>query len=168
MDYPNVEAVLGRLGVAKAVRGVPALRAVVIICVAVSYVSLQAISILSGLQKPLFYLVTVVVGTVVALIGYFSGNFWDDRIFDPRYGLSGRWLNRETRPLSVFPAGDDLRRARANAIGNLLPNEPQGKGIYGKAVEIARTRKAKWEIIEQPLILSKFLRAFIWPAALAH
>jgi hypothetical protein len=166
MDYPNVEAVLGRLGLAQAVRGVPALSAVVIICVAVSYVSLQAISILSGLQKPLFYLMTVVVGTVVALVGYFLGNFWDDRVFDPLYGLSGRWVNRETRPFSVFPAGDDLRRARANAIGKLLPNEPQGKGIYGKAVEIARARKAKWEIIEQPLILSKFLRAFIWPAAL--
>jgi len=33
-------------------------------------------------------------------------------------------------------------------------------------VEIARTRKAKWEIVEQPLILSRFLRAFIWPSAL--
>lgn len=166
MDYPNVEAVLRRLGLSKAVRGVPALPAVVIICVAVSYVSLPAISVLSALRKPVFYLMIVVVGTVVALIGYFLGNFWDDKVFDRLYGLSGRWVNRETRPLSVFPAGDDLRRARANAIGKLLPNELHGKGIYRKAVEIARTRKAKWEIIEQPLILSKFLRAFIWPSAL--
>jgi hypothetical protein len=166
MDYPNVEAVLKRLGLWKAVRGVPALAAIVIISVAVSYVSMQAISILSGLSRPEFYLMTVVVGTIVALIGYFSGNFWDAKVFDPLYGLSGRWVNRETRPLSVFPAGDDLRCARANAIARLLPNEPQGKGIYRKAVEIAQASKAKWEIIEQPLILSKFLRAFIWPSGI--
>jgi hypothetical protein len=165
MDYPDVEAVLGRLGLSKAVHAVPALPAVLIICVVVSYVSLPAISIFSGLQKPVLYLLIVVVGTVMALIGYFLGNFWDDRVFDPLYGLSGRWVDRETRPLSVFPAGDDLRRARGNAIRILLPDKPQGQGIYRKASEIARD-KANWEIIEQPLILSKFLRAFIWPSAL--
>jgi hypothetical protein len=166
MNYANAEGILSRLGLWKAIRGVPALAAVVIIFVAVSYFALRGISILSGLDRPEFYLMTVVVGTVLALIGYFLGNFWDDKVFDPLYGLAGRWVNRETRPLSVFPAGDDLRRARASAIAKLLPNEPQGKGIYRKAVETARTSKAKWEIIEQPLILSKFLRAFIWPSGL--
>jgi hypothetical protein len=167
MNYPDVEGILNRLGLWKAVRGVPALAAVVIISVAVSYVSLRGISIFSGLDRPEFYLMTVVIGTVFALIGYFLGNFWDANVFDPLYGLTGRWLNRETRPLSVFPAGDDLRRARASAVAKLLPNEPQGKGIYRKAVETAQTSKAEWEIIEQPLILSKFLRAFIWPSGLA-
>jgi hypothetical protein len=75
MDYPNIEAVLSRLGLSKAVRGVPALPAVVIICVGVSYVSLPAISILSGLPRPVFYLMTVVVGTVMALIGLLLGQF---------------------------------------------------------------------------------------------
>jgi hypothetical protein len=167
MNYPNVENILNRLGLWKAVRGVPALAAIVVIFVAVSYVALRGTSTLLGLDRPELYLMTVVIGTVLALIGYFLGNFWDDKVFDPLYGLAGRWLNRETRPLSVFPAGDDLRRARLSAIAKLLPNEPQGKGIYRRAVETARTSKAKWEIIEQPLILSKFLRAFIWPSGLA-
>ncbi len=166
MNYPNVEGVLNRLGLWKSVRGVTALIAVVIICVALSCAALSSISILLDLPKPQFYLMTVIAGTVLALIGYFLGNFWDAKVFDPLYGLSGRWLKRDTRPLFVFPAGDDLRLARANAISKLLPNEPQGKGIYRKAVETARTSKAKWEIIEQPLILSKFLRAFIWPTGL--
>lgn len=112
MDYPNAEAVLGRLGLWKAVRGVPVLSAVVIICVAVSYVSLPAISVLFGLRKSVFYLMTVVVGTVVAIIGSFLGNFWDDKVFDPLYGLSGRWVNPRNSPTLSLSRG---RRSPTNS-----------------------------------------------------
>jgi hypothetical protein len=66
----------------------------------------------------------------------------------------------------LFPAGDDLQRIRGDAVTKLVPDSPEGKGVYRAAVGIARKRK-DWEHIEQPLIASKFLRAFIWPSGLA-
>lgn len=140
--------------------------AVVTIFVAISYIALSAISLFSTLPVVQFHLFAVVVGTVTALIGYYLGNFWDDKVFDPLYGLTGRWVERSTRPFGLFPAGDDLQRARAAAVTKLLSDTPQGEGIYRAAEDVARRSKGKWEHIEQPLILSKFLRAFLWPTGL--
>ena len=167
MSYPNVEALLNRLGLWKAVRGMPAMAALVLIFVAISFTALPAISMFSDLPSLQFNLSAVVAGAILALIGYFLGNFWDAKVFDPLYGLRGRWVSRSTRPFGLFPAGDDLHRARADAITKLAPDSPEGKGVYRAALGIARKRKAEWEHIEQPLILSKFLRAFIWPSGLA-
>ena len=167
MEYPNVEAVLNRLGLWKAVRGMPAMAALVVIFVAISHIALLAISPFSRLPSPQFNLSAVVIGTVLAIIGYFLGNFWDAKVFDPLYGLTGRWIGRSTRPFGLFPAGDDLQRARIAAIAKLVLNAPEGKGVYRAAVNIASKSKARWDQIEQPLILSKFLRAFIWPTGLA-
>lgn len=167
MNYPNVEAVLNRLGLWKALRGMPAMAALVVIFVAIAHIALPAISLFSDLPSPQFNLSAVVVGIVLALIGYFLGNFWDAKVFDPLYGPTGRWVGRSTRPFGLLPAGDDLQRARTAAIAKLVPNAPEGKGIYRAAVIVAGKSRAKWAHIEQPLILSKFLRAFIWPTLLA-
>ena len=167
MNYPNVEAVLTRMGLWKALRGIPGMVAIVLIFVAVAHVALSSVPVFSALPLLQFSLSAVAVGTVLALIGYFLGNFWDAVVFDPLYGPSGRWIARSTRPLGVFPAGDDLQRARLSAAKKLVPNERQGKGVYRAATELAHKSKAKWDHIEQPLILSKFLRALIWPAGIA-
>lgn len=167
MNYPNVEAVLSRLGLWKAVRGLPGMVAIVLIFVAITHVALASLPVFSTLPNPQFGLSAVGVGTVLALIGYFLGNFWDALVFDPLYGPNGRWVGRSTRPLGVFPAGDDLQRARYSAAAKVVPDEPRGKGVYRAATELARKSKAKWEHIEQPLILSKFLRALIWPVGIA-
>ena len=167
MGYPNVEAVLSRLGLWKAVCGIPGMVAIALIFVAIAHIALPFLSVFSALPNLQFSLSAVVVGTVLALIGYFLGNFWDAVVFDPLYGPNGRWVGRSTRPLGVFPPGDDLQRARRSAAAKLVPDEPQGKGVYRAAKELARTSKAKWEHIEQPLILSKFLRTLIWPAGIA-
>ena len=167
MNYPNVEALLSHLGLWKAVRGIPAMSAVVIIFIAICFTALRAIPVFSDLPSQQFYLGVVVAGTVLALIGYFLGDFWDATVFDPLYGLNGRWVNRSTRPFGLFPAGDDMDRVRAEAAAKLVPNSPGGKGVYRAAVGTVRKRKGEWENIEQPLILSKFLRAFIWPSGLA-
>lgn len=167
MNYPNVEVVLNRMGLWKAVRGIPGMVAIVLIFVALAHVALSSVPAFSALSLTQFNLSAVAIGTVLALIGYFLGNFWDAVVFDPLYGPSGRWVGRSTRPLGLFPAGDDLQRVRQSAAAKLVPNEPQGKGVYRAALELARKSKAQWERIEQPLILSKFLRALIWPAGIA-
>jgi len=141
--------------------------AIVSIFVAVAHVARSSIPAFPAIPLLQFTLIAVVVGTVLALIGYYLGNFWDAKVFDPLYGPSGRWIGRTTRPLGLFPAGDDLQRVRLSAAAKLNPNEPQGKGVYRAAGELARTNKKKWEQIEQPLILSKFLRTLIWPAGIA-
>ena len=166
MNYPNVEAVLTRMGLWKAVRGIPGMAAIVLIFVVLAHIGLSSVPAFSRLSIPQFSLSAVGIGTVLALIGYFLGNFWDAKVFDPLYGPSGRWIGRSTRPLGLFPAGDDLQRVRQSAAERLVPNEPQGKGVYRAASELARKSKVRWEQIEQPLILSKFLRALIWPAGI--
>jgi len=155
------------MGLWKAVRGIPGMVAIVLIFVALAHVALSSVPAFSALPLPQFTLSAVAIGTVLALIGYFLGNFWDAVVFDPLYGPSGRWVGRSTRPLGLFPAGDDLQRVRQSAAAKLVPNEPQGKGVYRAASELARKSKAQWEQIEQPLTLSKFLRALIWPSGIA-
>jgi hypothetical protein len=167
MGYQSVEAVLRRLGLWKAVQGTPALLAIVIIFACIAGLALTSIPKVSNLQIPYLVFAAVVVGTVLAPIGYFLGNFWDAIVFDPLYGPSGHWADRNARPLGIFPAGEDLQRSRDAAAAKLLPGQHSGRGIYRVAVEHARRGKAKWEYIEQPLILSKFLRAFIWPAGMS-
>lgn len=166
MNYLKIEDTLNRLGLWKAARGTPALAGVVVVFVTVSYFALRTVADFS-VAGPELYLITVVAGTVLAMIGYYAGDFWDGMVFDRLYSPSGRWINRDTRPFHVFPAGDDLRRARANAVAKFLPGSPDGGGVYRKAKDAVQRSKAKWEVVEQPLILSKFLRAFIWPAGLA-
>lgn len=141
--------------------------ALVVIFVSIFHFALRDIYPFSHFSSLQFNLSAVVVGTVLAFIGYFLGNFWDAKVFDPLYGPTGRWVGRSERPFGLFPAGDDLQRTRAAAIAKLLPDTPEGKGIYRAAAAVARKSKTKWEQIEQPLILSKFLRAFIWPCGLA-
>lgn len=163
MNSPNVETVLRISGLWKALNGFPGLLAIVLIFVALTRAVFSLWPPLTGLPTSVSLLMAVTVGTVLALVGYFLGNFWDDKVFDPLYKPGGRWVGRSRRPLGVFPAGDDLQRARAAAAAKVVPHASECKGVYRAAAEVARRSKVKWERIEQPLILSKFLRSLIWP-----
>ena len=167
MDTPKLEATLTSLGLWKAVKGYPALLVLIIVSATLlELIAPQISSLLPGLSGITLHLFIVVVATLLGLIGYFVGDFWDSRFFDPRYGLDGMWLNSHTRPFHVFPAGSDLKRCRDKAIHALFGKDHSGEGIYREAKKIAKRRAKRWEQIEQPLILSKFARGFIWPCFL--
>lgn len=167
MDASKLEATLTSLGLWKAIKGYPALLVLIIVSVALlELIAPQALLLLPSLSASTLHLLVVIIGTLLGLIGYFAGDFWDSRFFDPRYGIRGKWLRSHTRPFDVFPAGSDLKRYRDKAVQTLLGKEHSGEGIYREAKKVATKQPKKWEYIEQPLILSKFVRGFIWPCFL--
>src|SRR6266480_3965183 len=52
----------------------------------------------------------LIIGVAAGLISVKGGDYWDRRVFNPRYGLKGTWLERE--PPALFPPGSDLRLYR--------------------------------------------------------
>jgi hypothetical protein len=108
------------------------------------------------------------------MVSYFTGNFWDSVVFDPLYGRrvedgtvsTGRWAATSTRPLHLFPPGDELNESREAAVITIFPPGHAGKGIYGQCVKLVE-KKGDWEKVERPLISSKFIRSLILPSALA-
>jgi hypothetical protein len=168
MNTHTVEKTLTALGLWKAIKGVPALLISVVVFIALIEAVVLHVFGLSKMFAAALQLLTIMIGTLFGLVSYVGGNFWDSKVFDPRYSLRGRWLQRTTRPFHVFPAGSDLKRSRDRAVQAICPEE---EGVYKKAERLANpTTKTKaqarqWEYIEQPLILSKFIRSFIWPFA---
>lgn len=163
----KLEVTLTSLGLWKAIKGYPALLILIIVSVALlELIALQALLLFPSLSTSTLHLFIVIIGTLLGLTGYFAGEFWDSRFFDPRYSIRGKWLRLHTRPFHVFPAGSDLKQYRDKAIQALFGKEHGGEGIYEEAKKIAKKQAEKWEYIEQPLILSKFVRGFIWPCFL--
>jgi hypothetical protein len=173
----RTKQVLKKLGLLTAIESFPALLAVVIACVA----ALHFIGVEFGRRPfydPYLMLASVILGTLLGLFVYVVGGLWDDWIFDPRYSwrkhpekkgkvLEGRWLKERDPPYKVFPAGLPLRKAK-RACTNVLkgPRKPT-TGIYKKAKEHLQIRK-KWKgYVVGSLVLSKFVRSFIWPFLLA-
>jgi hypothetical protein len=49
-----------------------------------------------------------------------------------------------------------------------LPRKPETEGeVYREAVKIAKRQVERWVEIERPLLLSRFMRAFLWPCVCA-
>jgi len=160
--YRQIDAFLKWAGLMKAVKGTPSLlitilaAVVVMECIAISFpAQYRAI-----LQPALF-----IIGIAVGLISVRGGDYWDRKIFNPRYGLDGKWLNRH--PPALFPPGSDLSRYRNLAIEKLKPTgkvDPEtGEGVYRECMRILREYPARLNRVEQPNILSKFARNFIFP-----
>jgi hypothetical protein len=108
--------------------------------------------------------------TPLALIAFFMGNFWDDRVFDPLYSVDprhnfrGRWLNTSRRNiLGLFPAGTDLDTQRKAAINALQLSSAEG--LYGAAKDKLMKSK-QWKAVDRLLFLSKLCRSLIWPSFL--
>jgi hypothetical protein len=106
----------------------------------------------------------------LALITYFSGNYWDDRVFDPRYTedphrhFRGKWLDTSRRNcLGLLPAGRDLDQARKRAAADLKLSSVEG--VYAAAKgRLQRTKE--WATAGRLLLLSKLCRSLIWPSFL--
>ena len=108
---------------------------------------------------------------VLALITYFLGNFWDDRVFDPRYtedpqrNVRGKWLDTSRRNcVGLLPAGRDLDQARKRTAEDL--KLPSVEGVYAAAKQQLRGTK-RATAAERLLFLSKLCRGLIWPSFLA-
>ncbi|MGD0266842.1 MAG: hypothetical protein ABSD47_18090 [Candidatus Methylomirabilota bacterium] len=111
----------------------------------------------------LLHVFAVGIGLLLGLLGYFAGDVWDRVFFEAYYGPQGTWLDAARRPLLVFPAGSALQRHRSQAA-HALPRPPdRGEGIYREAVKVARRQVERWERIEHPLLLARFVRGFLWP-----
>jgi hypothetical protein len=157
-----IEKTLQRLGLWNSLRGVPGLVPITLLSIALASWVLYELAV-----PPLFIpLAAGIVGTLLSLIGYYAGDFWDSLIFDPRYGVNGSWIERDNRPYHLLPPGADLERCRQLAAKALFEGEHSGRGVYREAESRAKGNPAQWSKIEQPLILSKFIRSLLWPFGL--
>ena len=160
----RAEKLLTWLGMWGAMQGFPALAAAIILSLAfLESLTSSVARLFSSVPVNLIHVSAVGIGLLLGLIGYFAGDFWDDVFFEACYGPRGRWLDAASRPLLVFPAGAPLRRSRHQAAQALALKADTGKGVYRDAVKVARRQTERWERIEHPLILSGFLRGFLWP-----
>jgi hypothetical protein len=157
-----IEETLHRLGLWNSLRGIPGLVPIALLSIALTYFVLFELAV-PALILPL---AAAIIGVLLSLVGYYGGHFWDSSLFDPRYGLNGRWINRETRPYHLFPPGAELERCRQLAVKALFPGDHSGQGVYREAESRAKRAPSQWSKIEQPLILSKFIRSLLWPFAL--
>lgn len=163
----RTEKLLTRLGMWGAVRGSSSLVVALILSVALlESLAPSVVRLLSSGPVNSVHVFAVGIGLLVGMIGYFAGDVWDRVVFEAWYGPQGKWLDSAHRPFLVFPAGSALKRARAQAA-QALPRKPDTpdteKGVYREAVKIARRQAERWERIEHPLILSRFLRGLLWP-----
>jgi hypothetical protein len=163
----RTEKLLTRLGMWGAVRGSSSLVVALILSVALlESLAPSVVRLLSSGPVNSVHVFAVGIGLLVGMIGYFAGDVWDRVVFEACYGPQGMWLDAARRPFLVFPAGSALKRARAQAA-QALPRKSDTsdteKGVYREAVKIAKRQAERWERIEHPLILSRFLRGLLWP-----
>jgi hypothetical protein len=105
-----------------------------------------------------------------ALITYYMGNYWDDRVFDPRYtedpytNFRGKWLGTSKRNfIGLLPAGKGLDNARKSAAKALELGTVAD--VYAKSKAELQKRK-EWNRAYSLLVLSKLCRSLIWPSLL--
>jgi len=160
----KTEALLTRLRLWGALQGFPALMAAITGSVAllVSLTPLFA-RLFPSVAINVLYVVTVGLGVLLGLIGHVAGDLWDRVVFEVCYGPQGWWHDSVQRPLLVFPPGAALTRERAQAT-RVLSRTPQPQGeLYREAVKVAKRQLERWQRIVHPLVLSQFVRGFLWP-----
>ncbi len=129
-----------------------------------------SLSKLLFLPLPLFQSGLIVVSALLALVAYTTGAIWDATVFDPLYGLNGKWLTKHKRPFVLFPAGSDLERYRHLAVDALLPTNTKrisatGEGVYRVAKE-KLIESGQWSQVSLILSWSKAFRSLILPLLL--
>lgn len=160
----RTERLLTRLGMWGAAQGFAAVAATLV----ASVVLLESLTppvarLFPGVPASLIHVFAVGIGVFLGLIGSFAGDFWDRVFFEACYGPQGRWLDTDGRPLWLFPAGSALKRHRSQAA-QALPRKPEtGMEIHREAAKLAKRQVVRWERIEHPLILSRWVRGFLWP-----
>jgi hypothetical protein len=159
----KTEKLLTRLGMWGAMRGFCPLASALILSVALlESLTPPVIRFFSAVPVNLIHVFAVGIGLLLGLIGYFAGDSWD-LLFEMLYGPKGRWLEASHKPLLVFAPGSKLKRHRSQAA-QVLPRKAETEDeVYREAVKIAKRQAERWSGIEHPLILSRFMRAFLWP-----
>ena len=160
----RTEKLLTRLGMWGAMQGFFSLAAALIGSVALLESLTPPVARLSSsVPGNVLHVFAVGIGLLLGLLGYFAGDFWDRVFFETYYGPQGKWRDVTRRPLLVFPAGSALKRHRSQAARALLRLPDTEAGIYREAVKAARRQVERWERIEHPLLLARFVRGFLWP-----
>jgi hypothetical protein len=113
----------------------------------------------------LFHTAIVMLSLLLGVITYLCGNFWDDKVFDPRYGIAGTWTSSDKRHFGILTPGLDLDTSRRLAVAALMPAGSNGRGIYRQARRALRER-GDWGAVVGPLAWSKAFRSLIWPSLL--
>ncbi len=160
----RAERLLTWLGMWGAIQGFPASAAAIVLSVLLLESLSPSIALLfSSVPANLIQVSVVGIGLLLGLIGYFAGDFWDEALFEACYGPRGKWLDTDRRPLRILPAGSPLKRTRNQAAQALGLRAGAENEVYREAVKVARRQAERWERIEHPLILSRYLRGFLWP-----
>jgi hypothetical protein len=163
----KTEKLLTWLGMWGAMRGFCPLTAAIIVSVALlESLTPPVARLFSAVPVNLIHVFAVGIGLLLGLIGYFAGESWD-LLFEMFYGPKGKWLETPHRPFLVLPPGPTLKRHR-NQAAQALPRKSEAEeGVYREAVKVAKRQVERWEGIERPLILSRFMRSFLWPCLFA-
>lgn len=161
----TTEKTLRYLGILTALKGFPGQFAVAVFSIAL----LEAVYFSLGIPAELIpvsnqQVIVVVTGAVVGVIAYSAGNFWDRVVFNRLYGLEGTRLDKPAS--TFFPSGKELKRTRNKAIETVQSDDSDGVGIYRDSKDIVTEDEAEWKTVEEPVVLSKIARAFIWPCVL--
>jgi hypothetical protein len=159
----KTEKLLTRLGMWGAMRGfVPLASAIVVSVALLEFLTPPAIRFFSAVPVNLIHVFAVGIGLLLGLVGYFAGDSWD-LLFEMFYGPRGKWLDTTGGALLAFSPGEALKRHR-NQAAQALPRKPDAEDdVYREAVKIAKRQVERWDGIEHPLILSRFMRALLWP-----
>jgi len=163
----KTEKLLTWLGMWGAMQGFcPLTAAIVVSVVLLESLTPPVARLFSSVPLNLIHVFAVGIGVLFGLIGYFAGDSWD-LLFEAFYGPKGKWLEATRRPLLVFPRGAALKRHR-NQASQVLARKPDlDEGVYREAVKIARRQVERWEGIEHPLTLSRFMQGVLWPSLFA-
>jgi hypothetical protein len=160
----RIEKLLTWLGLWGAMRGFFPLAAAIVLSVALlESLTPPVARLFPSVPANLIHVFAVGTGILLGLIGYFAGDSWD-LLFETLYGPKGKWREAEHRPLLLLPPGATLARHRHH-VPPALPRKPDsGEGAYREAVKVARRQVERWERIERPLLLSRFVRGLLWPS----
>lgn len=149
---------------ASAIDETPAL----IVPVLVSFAALEALprngALLGAVPPASFHLFAACLAALLGVIFYSGGDFWDRKWFNPRYKPGGSWTRRSP---SLFPSAENMVKWRRGAAELLLTGEDRQtqSGVYAAAEELARSR-GRWNEVQSAVVISKFVRSFIWPSLL--
>ena len=162
----NVEKLLRQAipsELASAIDETPAL----IVPVLLTFAALEAIprdgAFLAAIPAISFHVGTGCLAALIGVIFYSWGDFWDKKVFSPRYKPHGSWTKQTP---SLFPSAENMVEAR-NKAADLLPIEDKKnqKGVYAAAEELVRSH-GRWREVQSAIVISKFVRSFIWPSFL--
>ena len=158
--FEQIDAFLNWTGLSNSVRGTPSL----LVTILASVVILECIAFSTPIEyRAIAQPGLLILGLAIGVISVAAGDLWDQKIFDPRYGLQGTRL--------TSPSGSDLKHYRDRAIEKLKPissiDPATGARVYRESEKIVKKSLARWAQVEGPLNLSKFARNFILPFLIA-